>query len=87
MQMSGADFNIMEAGLFFTGRGGFFSLVKAKPVILCHCSSTRGGLHKSIQWSDIPDPTHALQSTTGSRPDHSQHIKGTGMAGQIVVWQ
>jgi hypothetical protein len=28
--------------------GGFFSLVKARPVILCRRSSTRGVLHKSI---------------------------------------
>ena len=51
-----ADFNMeadsgggfqYEGGFFFHG-GGFFSLVKARPVILCRRSSTRGVLHKSI---------------------------------------
>jgi hypothetical protein len=41
----GADFN-MESDFFMTG-GRFFSLVKAKPLILClRSSTTRGGLNK-----------------------------------------
>ena len=46
-RIPGADCN---RGEFILDGGGFFSLVKAKPVILCRRSSTRGGgLHKSIQ--------------------------------------
>jgi hypothetical protein len=35
-------------GEFFLHGGEFVLHVKAKPVNLCHRSSTRGGLHKSI---------------------------------------
>ncbi len=40
----GADFN-MELDFFMTG-ADFFWLVKAKPLILCLRSTTRGGLNK-----------------------------------------
>jgi hypothetical protein len=40
---------LQYGGGFILDGGGFFSRVKAKPVILCRRSSTRGGLHKSIQ--------------------------------------